>query len=639
MNNILQSVNSPSDLRKLSESEISQLAEEIRHYLVDTVSRTGGHLAPNLGVVELTIAIHLALDCPRDKIVWDVGHQSYVHKLLTGRREAFGTLRQQGGMSGFPKPSESKYDSFATGHSSTSISAALGMALARDKARQDHTVLAVIGDGALGGGMAFEALNHAGHAKTDLIVILNDNEMSISRSVGALAGVLGSARTHPSRRRFRSGFHRFVMGIPIIGKAIRAAGHRLKKSVKSFVLPGMVFEELGFTYLGPIDGHNVRVVRRAIEDAKRARGPVLIHAITRKGKGYAPAEQNPAKFHGTGPFVVETGIQVSGGQSTFTSYFSEFMMRAGREDDRIVAITAAMAEGTGLRSFAEAFPDRFYDVGIAEQHAVTFAAGLASAGLRPVVAIYSTFLQRAYDQIVHDVALQGLPVVFAVDRAGIVGEDGATHQGVLDLGYLRQIPGMTVMAPKDGAELCNMFKLALEHDGPSAIRYPKAAGSGIDGGRSTSRIHLGKAEVLRDGTDCTIFAVGPMAGRALEASRILSTRGVSCAVVNPRFVKPIDVHTLRHYAETTRTIITCEDSCLAGGFGSAVLESMLEAGLSDVHVVRLGVPDDFVGQGIRDVVLSDLGLDAKGIVDAVLRTASVKGSKSSSGGGLYVSTS
>ncbi len=639
MSSILQNVNFPSDLRKLSEDEIRQLAEEIRRYLVNTVSRTGGHLAPNLGVVELTIAIHMALDCPRDKIVWDVGHQSYVHKLLTGRREAFSTLRQQGGISGFPKPSESKYDSFATGHSSTSISAALGMALARDKAGQDHTVLAVIGDGSLGGGMAFEALNHAGHTKTDLIVILNDNEMSISRSVGALAGVLGSARTHPSRRRFRSGFHRFVMGIPIIGKAIQAAGHRLKKSVKSFVLPGMVFEELGFTYLGPIDGHNIRAVRRAIEDARRARGPVMIHAITRKGKGYAPAEQNPAMFHGTGPFAVETGIQVSGGQPTFTSYFTEFMMRAAREDDRIVAITAAMAEGTGLRSFAEAFPDRFYDVGIAEQHAITFAAGLASAGLRPVVAIYSTFLQRAYDQIVHDVALQGLPVVFAVDRAGIVGEDGATHQGVFDLGYMRQIPGMVVMAPRDGLELCSMFAVALEHGGPSAIRYPKASGLGPDGVHPAGRIHFGRAEVVRDGTDCSVFAVGSMVWPALEASRILSTRGVSCAVVNPRFVKPIDVDTLIHYAKNTGMVITCEDSCLVGGFGSAVLESLSEAGLSDVRVVRLGVPDDFVGHGKRDIVLSDLGLDAKGIADAVLRAVGVDEGKSSAGGGLYVSTS
>ena len=639
MMSILQSIDSPSDLRRLSDREIRQLAEEIRHYLVHTVSRTGGHLAPNLGVVELTIAIHLALDCPRDKVIWDVGHQSYVHKLLTGRCGAFASLRQQGGISGFPKPSESEYDAFATGHSSTSISAALGMALARDAAGEDYTVMAVIGDGALGGGMALEAMNHAGHTKTDLIVILNDNEMSISRSVGALAGVLGSARTHPGRRRFKYGFDRFVMGIPVIGKALKAAGYRLKKSVKSFVLPGMVFEELGFTYLGPIDGHNVKAVSRAIDDAKRAGGPVLIHVITRKGKGYAPAEQDPAKFHGTGPFVVETGTQISSDRPTFTSHFSEFMLRAAEEDDRIVAITAAMAEGTGLRSFAEAYPGRFYDVGIAEQHAVTFAAGLAAAGLRPVVAIYSTFLQRAYDQIVHDVALQGLPVILAVDRGGIVGEDGPTHQGLLDVGYLRQIPGMTVMAPKDGAELQSMFGTALEHDGPSAIRYPKSACPEREVEWPARPIPIGKAEVMRDGLHCAIFALGPMVWPALEASRILSTRGVSCAVVNPRFVKPIDVDTLLEYAGRTGIIITCEDSCLAGGFGSAVLESLSEAGVFDVHVVRLGAPDDFVGQGKRDDVLSDLGLDAKGIADAVMQALRGREGERAVGGGLYVSTS
>ncbi len=638
MTSILQQIQCPADLRGLSDRQIGQLAAEIRQYMIDTVSRTGGHLAPNLGVVELTIAIHLALDCPRDKVIWDVGHQSYVHKLLTGRRSVFSSLRQQGGISGFPRPEESPYDCFATGHSSTSISAALGMARARDLAGDDYTVLAVIGDGSFASGMAFEAMNDAGHANTPLIVILNDNEMSISRSVGGLASYLGSVRANPWRRQLRSRVQQAVLSIPVIGRALRAFGHSIKRSVKSLILRGMLFEELGFMYIGPIDGHNVRAVRRAIEDARQAGGPVLIHVITRKGLGYAPAEANPARFHGTGPFDVRTGEAAPDERKSFTSHFSDFMVRAGAADHRVVAITAAMADGTGLRAFSQRFPDRFFDVGIAEQHAVTMAAGMAVGGRRPVVAVYSTFLQRAYDQALHDVALGRLPVVFAIDRAGIVGEDGYTHQGSFDVAFMRHIPGMTVMAPKDEAELYGMLQAALEHQAPCAVRYPRSAAPGAGVQYPTDPVEMGRAEVMRDGRHCAIFALGPMVYPALEAGRILSARGVSCAVVNARFVKPLDTSILAQYASSTGMIITCEDAALSGGLGSAVLEALADAGMGDVRVVRLGIPDRFIEHGRRDDILAQLGLDSRGIAATVLRALSERADAKGSGGGAHVST-
>ncbi|MEA4882864.1 MAG: 1-deoxy-D-xylulose-5-phosphate synthase [Clostridia bacterium] len=632
MSGILERVDEPADLKGLTDFETRQLAAELRAHMVDTLSNTGGHLAPSLGVVELTLAIHMALDAPRDKIIWDVGHQSYVHKLLTGRREAFSSIRQEGGISGFPRRDESIYDPFGTGHSSTSISAALGMAIARDLAGENYTVLAVIGDGALGGGMALEAMNHAGHAGTDLIVVLNDNEMSISKSVGGLASYLGSLRANPKIRRLKSGLEQALLSIPLIGPILSRSAHAVKQSVKQLVLSGMFFEELGFMYIGPIDGHNVKAVRRAIEDAKQARGPVLIHAITVKGKGYAPAEANPSRFHGTGPFVVATGEQRIEPVRSFTSHFGEAMVRAADRDQRIIGITAAMTDGTGLRDFARTYPKRFHDVGIAEEHAVTFAAGLAASGLRPVVAIYSTFLQRAYDQIIHDVALQKLPVLFAVDRAGVVGEDGYTHQGAFDVAFLRSIPGMVVMAPKDEQELAAMLHTGLALPGPCAIRYPRSPGRGLEVNYPLSAMGIGRAEVLREGADCAVFALGPMVWQALEASRILSMHGVNCAVVNARFAKPIDSDMLVRFARLTRAIITCEDGCAMGGYGSGVLEALAAEDIAGLQVSTMGLPDRFVEHGSRDSILASLGLDARGIASVAEAMVQSRAAMAAAGG-------
>ncbi|MGI6146390.1 MAG: 1-deoxy-D-xylulose-5-phosphate synthase [Firmicutes bacterium] len=629
MKSILASVKSPADLKSLSATELKELADEIRQTIVATVAANGGHLAPNLGVVELTIALHLALDSPRDQIVWDVGHQCYAHKLLTGRWERFSTLRTAGGISGFPDPTESEHDAFYTGHSSTSISAALGMAVARDRTGGRGTVVAVIGDGALAGGMAFEALNHAGQGETDLIVVLNDNEMSISRSVGALASHLGSIRTRARRRGISNALRRMAEAVPIFGQQFRALGHRIKRGIKSVLIRGMLFEELGFMYIGPIDGHNIRAIKRAIEDAKAVGGPVLVHVVTTKGKGYAPAESNPELFHGTAPFDVSTGVPagaVAGatagaaapdGPPTFTSAFGRCITAAARRDPRIMAVCAAMADGTGLAGFARAYPERFFDVGIAEEHAVTFAAGMASRGLRPVVAVYSTFLQRAYDQIIHDVALGRLPVILAVDRAGIVGEDGRTHQGAFDISFLRDAPGMTVMAPADDLELEAMFDCALAHDGPCAIRYPKAAVERVAAPREAAPVRIGRAQLLREGKHATIAALGPMVQRALEASRILSSHGVSCAVINARFAKPVDAELILEHASKTGVLITVEDGIASGGFGSALAQAMHAEGLDGIALISLGIPDRFIEHGRRDEILASLGLDAQGIAAAV----------------------
>lgn len=617
---LLDQVNSPEALKKLSLSQLEKLAEEIRSELINTVSKTGGHLAPNLGVVELTIALHRVFDSPRDKIVWDVGHQAYVHKLLTGRKEQFASLRQQGGLAGFPKREESIHDVFNTGHSSTSVSAALGLALARDLHKEDYHVVAVIGDGALTGGMAFEALNMAGDRKSNIIVILNDNEMSIAENVGALSTYLTRMRTDPKYYKGKEELEQLLRRIPTIGPTVLKAMERVKDSFKHLVVPGMLFEELGFTYLGPIDGHNLGAVKKVLWDAKDLHGPVLVHVITKKGRGYKPAEQNPDKFHGTGPFEVSTGAASGGGGPVaYTEVFGKCLVQLAKENVKILAITAAMPGGTGLNRFAREIPHRFFDVGIAEQHAVTMAAGLAIEGFKPVVAIYSTFLQRAYDQVLHDVCLQNLPVVFALDRAGLVGEDGPTHHGVFDYAFLRHIPNMVIMAPKDENELQNMLKTAVEHNGPIALRYPRGAGMGVPLEQVSHTLPIGKGEVLREGKDYTILAVGSMVYPAFEAAELLAKQGIEATVVNCRFVKPLDEALILDKVQATKHVLTVEEHVLQGGFGSAVLELLEANGINDVKVKRLGIPDEFVEHATPNQLREKYGLTAKGIVETVLQ--------------------
>jgi 1-deoxy-D-xylulose-5-phosphate synthase len=609
---MLENIEGPSDLGRLSREQLKELAQEVRGRLIDTVSRRGGHLAANLGVVELTIALHHVLDSPRDKIIWDVGHQCYTHKMLTGRRPLLETLRQHGGMAGFPRPVESEHDCFGTGHGSTSISAALGHAVARDLRGEDYAVVAVIGDGAMTGGMAFEALNHAGHLRKDLVVVLNDNEMSISRNVGGLAHYLGRMRTDPHYLRARDNFEAMMRRLPR-GDALLDAVDKFKASVKQLMVPGMLFEELGFTYLGPVDGHNLDELIETLRHARSIKGPVLVHAITTKGKGYDHAERDACRFHGTAPFDVESGEPAVTGGSSFTSVFGATLVRLAQADQRICAITAAMPDGTGLVPFCQRFPNRFFDVGMAEQHAVTFAAGLASAGLRPVVAVYSTFLQRAYDQALHDVCLQELPVVLAVDRAGLVGEDGPTHHGVFDLSYLRHLPNMTVMAPRDGEHLAAMLQTAIEINGPVAIRYPRAPAQYPE--RVCEPLALGTGELLRDGEDVAIVAVGSMVAPALEAAAALESEDISAAVVDARFVKPLDAKLILDVSTRCGAVVTVEENAVEGGFGSAVLELLQEQGLT-VPVRLLGIPDRFIEHGPRATLLETNGLSAAGIAEA-----------------------
>ncbi|NLK52672.1 MAG: 1-deoxy-D-xylulose-5-phosphate synthase [Syntrophomonadaceae bacterium] len=620
---LLDRIGHPGDLKTLNLHQLNQLAEEIREELVVTVSRNGGHLAPNLGVVELTLALHLVFDSPRDQIVWDVGHQSYVHKLLTGRGPEFGTLRQYQGLSGFPKPEESVHDIFATGHSSTSISAALGLALARDLQKKDYYVLAVIGDGALTGGMAFEALNHAGHLQTKLIVILNDNEMSIANNVGALSRYLNRLRTEPFYFRSKEEVEYLLRRIPKIGSRVLQAVDRFKDAVKYLVVPGMFFEELGFTYLGPIDGHNLSVLREILQMAKQVEGPVLIHLITKKGKGYGPAERNPDKFHGIGPFDIPTGQPRPGsGKPSYTQIFGQTLIQQAEKDDRILAITAAMSGGTGLEEFARRFPQRFFDVGIAEQHAVTLAAGLAAQGFRPVVALYSTFLQRAYDQVLHDVCMQKLPVTLAIDRAGLVGEDGATHQGVFDLSFLRPIPHLTIMAPKDENELQHCLETAFQLEGPVAVRYPRGSGQGVLLDRERYTLPLGKGELVRDGQDLLILALGPMVYVALEVADTLQEQGINTAVINPRFIKPLDTELIGQYTRKLHRLVTLEEHCLSGGFGSAVLETLPRMHKHEnrevpLEVLNLGLPDAFIEHGSTERLREVYGLNTSGVLEAI----------------------
>ena len=616
---ILKNINSPADLQSLSVDRLNKLAGALREEIITTVSKNGGHLAPNLGVVELTLALHTVFKTPRDKIIWDVGHQSYVHKLLTGRRQEFHTLRQAGGISGFPRPVESSHDCYGTGHSSTSISAALGLALARDLKGEQHSVVAVIGDGAMTGGLAFEALNHAGHLHRNLIVVLNDNEMSISHNVGALSEYLGRMRTDPKYTRGKDEVEQLLRKIPTIGPKVVRVVERLKDSMKYFLVPGMFFEELGFVYLGPVDGHNIQAVSNALKQARAGGGPVVVHVLTQKGRGYPPAEENADLFHGIGPFEIKTGeVKKSPAPPSYTEIFGSTIVELARKNPQICAITAAMSSGTGLNDFAKQYPDRFFDVGIAEQHAVTLAAGLATGGYRPVVAVYSSFLQRAYDQIIHDVCLQNLPVTFVVDRAGLVGDDGATHHGMFDCSYLRPVPNMVIMAPKDENELQHMLKTAVEHPGPCAVRFPRGNGTGCIMDEIPAPLPVGKAEVLREGRDLTILALGTAVSLALEAAKTLAGYGIHTTVVNARFVKPLDEDCIIRYAMRTAKIITVEENALAGGFGSAVLELLTDRQMYGVRVRRVGIPDHFVEHGRPDQLKAYCGLAAEHLVEQAL---------------------
>ena len=609
MGQLLERINEPHALKSCTLDELSQLARELRRYIIDTVSQTGGHLAPSLGTVELTLALHRAFDCPEDKIVWDVGHQAYAHKILTGRREAFAGLRQKGGITGFPKREESVYDAFGTGHSSTSISAALGMAAARDIAGEQYRIAAVIGDGALTGGEAFEGLNNAGTLGKDIIVILNDNGMSIAPNVGAMSEYLSRFRVAPGYHRAKQDIKNFLKSIPHIGERVYRTAEHIKDGVRSALVPGGLFTDMGFHYIGPLDGHNIALLLDVFEQAKQLKGPLLIHVETCKGKGYAPAEKAPDKFHGIGKFDVADGtaLKKAGAKPTYTSVFSKALMEAAEEDADVVAITAAMPDGTGLRAFSEKYPTRFFDVGIAEQHATTFAAGLAAAGRKPVLALYSTFAQRAYDQILHDVCLQNLHVVFALDRAGFVGEDGATHHGVFDYSYLRHLPSMKVLAPKDENELGRMLKTALSLEGPVALRYPRGEGLGAALEEPFTPLESLAAEVLEEEGEIALLAVGSMVDAAQKTAKLLKEEGLSAAVVNMRTVKPLDEELLHRMAHEKKMLVTMEENALAGGFGSAVLEALADAGLL-VPVVRFGIGDAFIEQGKPQELLEMAGL-------------------------------
>jgi 1-deoxy-D-xylulose-5-phosphate synthase len=614
---LLETINSPADLKKLAPEQLPELAEEIRQFLLETVSCTGGHLGSNLGTVELTIALHFCFDSPTDKIVWDVGHQAYTHKILTGRRERFHTQRQYKGISGFPKRSESEHDAFGVGHASTSISAGLGMAAAADLAGVKSHAIAVIGDGSLTGGMAFEALNQAGHLKKNLIVILNDNEMSISKNVGAFSAFISRKMTGRYFRDLKKEMQGLLNNIPAIGSDILHFARRAENSLKSFLTPGSLFEALGFDYLGPIDGHDLPQLIEIFNNINQLDGPLLVHVMTTKGKGYKPAEDTPHKFHGVGTFDIATGKGAAKPSvRSYTDIFGETIVQLAEQDPKIVAITAAMPDGTGLNLFAERFPERFYDVGIAEQHAMTFAAGLASDGFRPVTAIYSSFVQRAYDQVFHDICLQKLPVTIAMDRGGLVGDDGPTHHGVFDISYLRHLPGLTMMAPKDENELRHMLKTAVYSGVPMALRYPRGAGYGVELDSELKTLEIGRGEQLLEGRDLCIIAIGSTVYPAREAAEALTLKGFSVGVINARFVKPLDAELIMTAARTSGRIITVEENALQGGFGSAVLEMLYDNDLQDIKIRRLGVPDRYIEHGSQAQLRKDLGIDADGIAVA-----------------------
>jgi len=617
----LEKINSPADLKTLSRPELSILASEIRKVIIEVVSKNGGHLAPSLGVVELAIAIHYVFNAPADKIIWDVGHQSYAHKLLTGRREQFHTLRQHDGICGFPRMSESPYDAFSTGHSSTSISAGLGIACAKRLKNDKSKVIAVIGDGSMTAGLAYEGLNQAGDINKNILVILNDNDMSIAHNVGALSSFLSRTFSAKYLQDFKKELKDFLKSLPKVGDDIYQFAKRSKESFKSFITPGMLFEAFNFEYFGPINGHNLDHLIDILNNIKCLNEPVLLHVSTKKGKGYSPAEKNPVYFHGVGCFNADTGESLNKKCSvpTYTQVFGETILQMAKKDERIVAVTAAMPEGTGLVKFAEAYPDRFFDVGIAEQHAVTFAAGLATEGFKPVVAIYSTFLQRAYDQILHDVCIEALPVVFAIDRGGIVGDDGATHNGVFDLSYLRSLPNMVVMAPKDENELARMLTTSLAHKGPIAVRYPRGDVEGVKIEKRDIPVPIGKGEILQKGNDVLILAIGRSVSEALAAHSILAEKGISATVVNCRFVKPLDADLIGALAGEIPRIITVEENVRQGGFGSAVLECLSDRGVTGFHLQCIGIPDTFVEHGSQKILRSKYGIDASSIVDTAKR--------------------
>ncbi|MCM0082523.1 1-deoxy-D-xylulose-5-phosphate synthase [Geomonas sp. Red32] len=616
MYKLLSKINGPGDLKKLKTDELVKLADEVREFLLETVPKTGGHLASNLGCVELSIALHYCFNSPVDKIVWDVGHQAYTHKILTGRRDRFHTQRCYKGLSGFPKRSESPHDAFGVGHSSTSISAGLGMAAAHSLAGDDSRAIAVIGDGSLTGGMAFEALNQAGHLRKNLIVVLNDNEMSISKNVGALSSFISRKMTGGYYRGLKKEMEGLISAIPAIGGNILHFAKKAENTLKGFLTPGTLFEALGFEYVGPIPGHDIPTMIGVLENVKNLEGPILLHVMTKKGKGYLPAEQTPDKFHGIAPVKPASAAPAKPAPPSYTQVFGETLVKLGAADKKIVAITAAMPDGTGLSPFAKAYPDRFFDVGIAEQHALTFAAGLAAEGFRPVAAIYSTFLQRAYDQVFHDICLQKLGVTLALDRAGLVGDDGPTHHGAFDISYLRHLPELTVMAPKDENELQHMLKTAVYLGRPVSLRYPRGAGYGVEMDKEIKELEIGKGEVLVEGSDVTLVAIGSTVYPALEAAKLLREKGISAGVVNARFIKPLDTALILGEATKTGCIVTVEENSLQGGFGSAILEAVYDSGLSSIRVKRLGIPDHFVEHGSQAELRRDLGIDGAGIAES-----------------------
>ncbi|MBO5167336.1 MAG: 1-deoxy-D-xylulose-5-phosphate synthase [Lachnospiraceae bacterium] len=612
---LLEQIEKENDIKKIAKEDYDALAEEIRQFLIEKISVTGGHLGSNLGAVELTMALHLALDLPGDKIIWDVGHQSYTHKLLTGRREGFTSLRKFHGMSGFPKRKESDCDCFDTGHSSTSISAGLGLVKARDLKGEQNTIVSVIGDGSLTGGMAYEALNNASRLDTNFIVILNDNNMSISENVGGISSYLNNVRTANSYLDLKEGVHK-ALGNSNRGNSLVAKIRKIKSGVKSLVIPGMFFEDMGITYLGPVNGHDINSLVKVIKEAQRVKGPVMIHVITEKGKGYVPAERHPARFHGAEPFEIETGLPKNPRTTAnYTDIFSTVMCKLGQRNEKVVAITAAMPDGTGLKRFRNMYPDRFFDVGIAEEHAVTFAAGLAAGGMKPVVAIYSSFLQRAYDQILHDVCIQNLPVVFALDRAGLVGSDGETHQGIFDLSYLSCIPGMHIMAPKNKWELSDMLKFAVDFDGPMAIRYPRGeAYAGLKGYREP--IVYGKSEWIYEEADIALLAVGSMVKTAEEVRLKLKEAGYACSLVNARFVKPIDEEMVKKAAAGHKLIVTLEENVASGGFGEKVRNCLDSHKLAN-NLLSVHIPDAYVEHGSVDLLKKEIGMDAESIFEQI----------------------
>lgn len=615
---ILETINSPDDLKRLPVSRLPELAADLRRVIIKTCAASGGHLAPSLGVVELTIAMHKVFTTPADKIIWDVGHQAYAHKLLTGRRDNFHTLRTLNGVSGFPKRHESPHDLFDVGHSSTSISAAVGFAVARDLDGRKGKVLAVIGDGSMTGGLAYEGINHAGHLNKDMIVILNDNEMSIAENVGALSNFLIRTASNEFVQRFKKSTESFLKRLDV-GKGVLHVAHKMEESFKGLFTPGMLFEAFGFEYIGPIDGHDLPTLIETLENVKKFDNSVLIHVLTKKGQGYKPAENNPSLFHGVGPFDIETGKvhKGKGGAASYTAVFGAALCKLAAEDERITAITAAMPDGTGLAGFSKEFPERFYDVGIAEQHAVTFAAGLAAGGYRPVFAVYSSFLQRAYDQVCHDVCLQNLPVTFAIDRGGVVGSDGPTHHGAFDLSYLRHLPNLTLMAPKDENELQHMLATAISLGSPAALRYPRGNGYGVALDQALEILPVGRAELLREGDAAAVLALGTMVHPALAAAATLDAEGVTLTVVNARFVKPLDEEMIVQLAEKFGLLITIEENVLQGGFGTAVLELLEQRGLTGTRVLRLGYPDSYIPQGEQHELRAMLELDSAGITASI----------------------